>query len=202
MKRAFTLIEVLVSVAIIALLAALLFPVFTQARNSSFRVEEINAMRQTYLAWQLYEDSVGDAPRSLADIPTTSLPKEVLRAHRDPVRSTPRGDFPADLFVQESPRRTPYRVSYAYLRAFEGRFTGHTWAELRAEPSVGVLCSTWSLSSARCDGSGGDGEHGPATDVGTLLRIRMDGALKNVPLPQPRACAVGGSYEDLFLLGR
>lgn len=202
MRRAFTLIEVLVVTAILAILAALLFPVFAQAKDSSYRTEEISAMRQIYLAWQIYEDTVGDAPRSLGDMSVSTVPSELLRAHRDPIRSTPSGDFPADLFVQESRRRSPYRISYAYLRSFEGRFTGHTWQTLRSEPSVGLLCSTWSLRSEGCSYQGATSEHGPVTNQGVLVRIKMDGSMKSVPLPSPRACGVGGSYEELFLYNR
>lgn len=202
MRRAFSLIEILVVTALLAVLAALLFPVFAQAKDSSYRAEEISAMRQIYLAWQMYEDESGDAPRSLTDIPPSSVPPELWRAHRDPIRQTAGGDFPADLFVQESPRRTPYRISYAYLRAFEGRFTGHTWEALRAEPSVGLLCSVWSLRSEGCNLQGATSEHGPVTNHGVLIRIKMDGSMQNVPLPSPRACSVGGSYEELFLYRR
>ena len=47
--RAFTLIELLVVIAIIAILAAILFPVFTQAREAARKTEE----RQTLsnLVW-------------------------------------------------------------------------------------------------------------------------------------------------------
>ncbi|MCC6403368.1 MAG: prepilin-type N-terminal cleavage/methylation domain-containing protein [Fimbriimonadaceae bacterium] len=201
-SRAFTLIEVLVVTAILAILAALLFPVYAQAKDSSYRTEEISAMRQIYLAWQMYEDTVGDAPRSLGDIPVSSVPIELWRAHRDPFRSTPAGDFPADLFVQESPRRSPFRISFAYLRAFEGRFTGHTWQSLRSVPSVGLLCSVWNSRSEGCSYQGATSEHGPVRNQGVLVRIKMDGSMKPVPLPSPRACGVGGSYEELFLYGR
>jgi prepilin-type N-terminal cleavage/methylation domain-containing protein/prepilin-type processing-associated H-X9-DG protein len=53
-RRAFTLIELLVVIAIISLLAALLFPVFSQARNSALNTQDMSNLRQVGLAAQMY----------------------------------------------------------------------------------------------------------------------------------------------------
>ncbi len=46
MKRAFTLIELLVVIAIIAILAALLFPVFAQAKAAAKKTVDISNFKQ------------------------------------------------------------------------------------------------------------------------------------------------------------
>jgi prepilin-type N-terminal cleavage/methylation domain-containing protein len=54
--RAFTLIELLVVIAIIAILAAILFPVFAQAREQARTTQSLMQMRQIGLALQMYVD--------------------------------------------------------------------------------------------------------------------------------------------------
>lgn len=54
MKRAFTLIELLVVIAIIAILAAILFPVFAQAKLAAKKTADLSNMKQIGTATQLY----------------------------------------------------------------------------------------------------------------------------------------------------
>lgn len=56
--RAFTLIEMLVTMAVIAILAAVLLPVFIAARQAAKRAACLSNQRQLGLAWRMYaEDS-------------------------------------------------------------------------------------------------------------------------------------------------
>jgi prepilin-type N-terminal cleavage/methylation domain-containing protein len=54
MRKAFTLIELLVVIAIIAILAAILFPVFAQAKEAAKKAACISNMRQIGMATTLY----------------------------------------------------------------------------------------------------------------------------------------------------
>jgi prepilin-type N-terminal cleavage/methylation domain-containing protein/prepilin-type processing-associated H-X9-DG protein len=58
MKRAFTLIELLVVIAIIAILAAILFPVFAQAKLAAKKTQSLSNQKQNSLAAIMY---MGDA---------------------------------------------------------------------------------------------------------------------------------------------
>lgn len=60
MKKAFTLIELLVVIAIIAILAALLFPVFTQAKESAKNTACLSNGKQIGLATKMYQGSYDD----------------------------------------------------------------------------------------------------------------------------------------------
>lgn len=77
MKKAFTLIELLVVIAIIAILAAILFPVFAQAKLAAKQTQGLSNMRQLSLSVMLYAGDSDDyfVPASMrstnpADTPT------------------------------------------------------------------------------------------------------------------------------------
>jgi prepilin-type N-terminal cleavage/methylation domain-containing protein len=59
-RQAFTLVEMLVVVAIIAILAALLLPALSMAKQKSYRTQCINNLKQMSIAFQNYADDHGD----------------------------------------------------------------------------------------------------------------------------------------------
>lgn len=60
MKRAFTLIELLVVIAIIAILAAILFPVFAQAKEAAKKSASLSNCKQTSTATKIYSGDYDD----------------------------------------------------------------------------------------------------------------------------------------------
>lgn len=79
MKRAFTLIELLVVIAIIAILAAILFPVFAQAREKARQTTCLSNTKQIGLGLQMYLNDYDEmfprrddciAPQTLPWLPT------------------------------------------------------------------------------------------------------------------------------------
>ncbi len=60
MRRAFTLIELLVVIAIIAILAAILFPVFAQAKEAAKKTVCLSNLKELGLAFQLYGGDADD----------------------------------------------------------------------------------------------------------------------------------------------
>ncbi len=60
MKKAFTLIELLVVIAIIAILAAILFPVFAQAKMAAKKTQSISNLKNIGTGFQLYMGDYDD----------------------------------------------------------------------------------------------------------------------------------------------
>jgi prepilin-type N-terminal cleavage/methylation domain-containing protein len=59
-RKAFTLIELLVVIAIIAILAAILFPVFAQAKAAAKKIASVSNAKQLELAVLMYSNDVDD----------------------------------------------------------------------------------------------------------------------------------------------
>lgn len=74
-QRAFTLIELLVVIAIIAILAAILFPVFAQAKAAAKKAVSISNLKQIGLAWTMY---AGDYDDTLMRVSTVATPTKTL----------------------------------------------------------------------------------------------------------------------------
>lgn len=64
-KRAFTLVELLVVMAIIALLSAIIFPVFARVKLNAYKSGDMSAMNSIRTAVQLYRDDQGGYPPAL-----------------------------------------------------------------------------------------------------------------------------------------
>ena len=128
MKKAFTLIELLVVIAIIAILAAILFPVFAQARAAAKKTQCLANLKQLGLAFGLYQGDYEDAFPSTGETGLWQgqrfrwplMPYLALALQRDGTKITvaDKGGSPL-LYCPMDESRTSYDgTSYAYSTAF------------------------------------------------------------------------------------
>ena len=140
---AFTLIELLVVIAIIAILAAILFPVFAQAKQSAKKTQDLSNCRQLGIAVMMYANDFDDR-YPLQSFP---IPENTWTIHLDPYVKS-RGIFrsPADNSTNFPPAGLPisdpsyatFRTSSYFLNAYitGGQFGGQ-WSTITslASPS-------------------------------------------------------------------
>jgi prepilin-type N-terminal cleavage/methylation domain-containing protein len=131
-QRAFTLIELLVVIAIIAILAAILFPVFAQAKMAAKKTTDLSNMKQLGLATTMYANDNEDCIESFPWDTNNRVPRrpyfsDVLMtyvksrgifqnsANTDSLYAPPSGyRKPGALTDTDSDPTHLYRVTYAY----------------------------------------------------------------------------------------
>ncbi len=133
-KRAFTLIELLVVIAIIAILAAILFPVFAQAKVAAKKTSSLSNVKQQGTCTAIYTADNDDTfPLAFGSQGNTYYWNYWHQVPADWVNGTTAAT--ADIYGQSSINSTqPYRKNYEMLQlAGESRsFT--VWAPSSAAP--------------------------------------------------------------------
>ena len=222
----FTLIEILVSIAIIAVLAAILFPVFKYAKRNSYETVEEAQLRQLYVAVNLYEaDYDQHSPYSLALLVPSYCNPRMLECPHDLRNGLHFPSWPANPGITIKPfgnppigdpdylrlERAPFINSYYYLRTFVGRFPpGLRYSDYRNNPNVGLIAG---LGLMTCSATGLGTTPGtcvynhkyplvspgqPAENLrGVYLTVRTDGSI--VTRLYPVVCSSDIPFDVMWL---
>jgi prepilin-type N-terminal cleavage/methylation domain-containing protein len=159
-KKGFTLIELLVVIAIITILAAIILPVYSQARRSAYRSADMSNMNQLRSALQLYRVDQGAYPPSLlgyvtqysngGNNPTTAdvLPANFLQGALFPNRVNSLNTFQPSL-------------DRGLGGNINAQFSTAVWPSGEISPDGNSSCDTSSPDTANCRLQ----HYGPATEV-------------------------------------
>jgi prepilin-type N-terminal cleavage/methylation domain-containing protein len=94
MKRGFTLIEVIVCVGIVAIVAAITYPVIVKAKEGGLKTKSISNMRQVHIALELYAQENNGSPTGTMEAmglppwPTAKYLGEAVKEMYPPLRPT------------------------------------------------------------------------------------------------------------------
>lgn len=133
-RRGFTLVELLVSIAILAVLAALLLPALSKARQKALSTQCVNNLRQLFLANTMYADEhKGRYAPAAPDINEgfggrvrwhgvrdTASPDSDFDPHKGPL-----AEYLSDARVKECPVFTEFRRRGDVPNAFESGTGGY-----------------------------------------------------------------------------
>ena len=67
-KKGFTLIEIMIAAAIVALIALIVIPAFKRAREKTRINTGISNLKTIYRAYQMYFSDTGKTPKSIAEL--------------------------------------------------------------------------------------------------------------------------------------
>jgi len=181
--RGFTMVEILVVIAIILILVAILFPVLGAARRRAHLTNCISNLRQIGMALTMYKDDAGgmDAPHISTTYPVFVTKAAIFHCPSDRLQ----GQFPGNDRV-EGNLYFPGGVSYGYIPRWDRAVALGWWAKNGPPFGFGKYGSVTPLVechwhwASRFDPVKEYDE--PAKEGGQALILQLDNAVIRVPI--------------------
>ena len=195
MRRAFTLIELLIVLAIIAVLAAILLPVFSRVRTQARRTSCIAQLRQIGQATQMYRQDYEELPPHLSALhPTYVTDARLFVCPND----AQRGQYVGNDYV-EGRKYLQSGVSYEYFPRWDLiRLAGLDWYQ--DAPNFGngkwddltpyVGCAWHWAKSFDSDQPSGDRRAG-----GWELMLTLGGGVRKIRVEAPMSQFTPHKYQ-------
>lgn len=174
-RRAFTLAELLVVIAVVAVLAAILFPTIGAAKRHAREPDEIARLRQVYLGLVMYEDEGGEMPPVLGLVRPYVGDDRPFATSYPARRHPPHGPYPAEAFTHFYEGTSRFPIDFGYLKTYPPNDENRArWRLKREDPLCGLIASPWAGEPFTLSPS-----NDPDNPLmrGPVLRIKMDGSL-------------------------
>jgi len=183
-RRAFSLVELLVVIGIIALLAAIIFPVYASSRRKAYETRCISNLHQLAIAWNQYNDDHGGVAPNLFALHPYIRSGDLYYCPADYTEWGHAGEALrtcAELDGDDPDEVVPYPLTYMYgadtVWANPGRLA-KLLRDLEVRPKAGII-------GCPC--------HGERVKEGQLLGSSYTGLALRA---RPDASVVRGHYQN------
>ena len=202
-RRAFTLVELLVVITVVAILVGLAVPVFSSVQENGRNVKCVGNLRQISGALNLYaQDHANHLPQRYYGSDATGQKIgycEVILSYVDPGRTPATSDLAKALFVCPSqkianyPADPGYGMNYFYDNASLGIVSSATQTILLAETA-----GPTGLGSRNADRNNAPGANGKLDDTrhrGQANYLFFDGHVEKLSYVQTRQLPAGSTVD-------